>query len=109
MFIYLLSLCLSEALDTPASVTITGRTALTLSRTRNRLCFRRPTWPSSTCSRRIRRKRSKRSASGLNTRPQDPQQKRPPRSTEMQTNPKDYVSIAPHFFTAYDAPDVDRV
>src|SRR5580698_6516806 len=40
------------------------------SRMQNRFSFRRPTWRSSTCSRRIRRKRSKRSASGLNTRPQ---------------------------------------
>src|SRR5579859_8019620 len=78
MFIYLLSLCLSEALDTPASVTTTGRTVLTLSRTRNRFSFRRPTWPSSTCSRRIRRKRSKRSVSGLNTRPQISPTKAPP-------------------------------
>src|ERR1700676_4661824 len=75
MFIYLWSLCLSGALDTPASVTTTGRMALTLSRTRNRFSFRRPTLPSSTCSRRTRRKRSKRSASGLNTRPRRSQKK----------------------------------
>src|ERR1700690_1289982 len=79
MFIYLLSLCLSEALDTPASVTITGRPALTLSRTRNRFSFRRPTLPSNTCSRRTRRKRSKHSANGLNTRPRRSQKKAIPK------------------------------
>ncbi|MGB9473320.1 MAG: aldehyde dehydrogenase family protein [Candidatus Acidiferrum sp.] len=51
--------------------------------------------------------RSKRSASGLNTRPQRSPTKRPPRSTEMKTNAKDYVSIAQQFFTAYDAHEVD--
>src|SRR5580658_5530714 len=73
---------------------------------RNRYSFRRPTWPSSTCSRRIRMKRSKRSASGLNTRAQDPD-KSDPRSIEMKGNAKDYVSTAQQFFTAYDAHDVD--
>src|ERR1700722_19421714 len=61
---------------------------------RNRFSYRRPTWPSSTCSRRIRRRRSKRSASGLNTRAQDRRQKRPQRSIEMKGNAKDYVSTA---------------
>src|SRR5208282_2366663 len=56
---------------------------------------------------RIRRRRSKRSASGLNTRAQDPLQKRPQRSIEMKGNAKDYVSTAQQFFTAYDAHDVD--
>jgi hypothetical protein len=51
--------------DIPALVTTTARPGLTPSRMRNRFSFRRPTWPSSTCSRRIRRKRSTRSASGL--------------------------------------------
>src|ERR1700722_10274768 len=74
---------------------------------RNRFSYRRPTWPSSTCSRRIRRKRSKRSASGLNTRAQDPRQKRPQRSIEVKGNAKDYLSTAQQFFTAYDAHDVD--
>src|SRR5277367_1698253 len=78
-----------------------------LSRTRNRFSFRRPTSPSNTCSRRTRRKRSKRSASGLNTRAQDPRQKRPQRSIEMKGSAKDYVSTAQQFFTAYDAHDVD--
>src|SRR5271167_3651538 len=107
MFIYLWSPCLSEALDTPASATITGKTALTLSRTRNRFSFRRPTLPSSTYSRRTRRKRSKRSASGLNTRPRRSRKKAIQRSTELKKNAKDYVSIAQQFFTAYDAHDVD--
>src|SRR5580658_8085334 len=62
--------CPLEASDIPALVTTTARPGLTPSPMRNRFSFRRPTWPSSTCSRRIRRKRSKRSASGLNTRPQ---------------------------------------
>src|SRR6202142_4485969 len=74
---------------------------------RNRFSFRRPTWPSTPCSRRIRRRRSKRSASGLNTRAQDPRQKRPQGSIEMKGNAKDYVSTAQQFFTAYDAHDVD--
>src|SRR5579863_4384498 len=74
---------------------------------RNRSSFPRPTWPLSTCSRRIRRRRSKRSGSGLNTRPQDPRQKRHQRSIEMKGNAKDYVSTAQQFFTAYDAHDVD--
>src|SRR5580700_6348739 len=64
-------------------------------------------WPLSTSSRRIRRRRSKRSASGLNTRAQDPRQKRPQRSIEMKGNAKDCVSTAQRFFTAYDAHDVD--
>src|SRR6202030_4121548 len=78
-----------------------------LSRTRNGSSFRRPTWPSNTCSRRTRRKRSRRSTSGLNTRPQRSPGKAPQRSTEMKTNAKDYVSAAQQFFTAYDAHDVD--
>jgi len=43
----------------------------------------------------------------LNTRAQDPRQKRPERSIEMKGNAKDYVSTAQQFFTAYDAHDVD--
>src|ERR1700676_2733 len=74
---------------------------------RNRFSFRRPTWPSNTLSRRIRRKKSKRSASGLNTRPQRSPTKATQRSTETKTNAKDYVSTAQQFFAAYDAHDVD--
>src|SRR5580704_1592345 len=84
-----------------------ARPALTLSRTRNRFSFRRPTLRSSTCSRRTRRKRSKRSGNGLNTRPRRSQRKAIQRSTELKKNAKDYVSIAQQFFTAYDAHDVD--
>ena len=58
------------------SVTTTGRPGSMLSPTRNRSSFRRPTWPSNTCSRRTRTKRSRRSASGLNTRPQRSRKKR---------------------------------
>src|SRR5260370_16786921 len=70
-------------------------------------CFRRGTYQLTTCPRRIRRRRSKRSASGLDTRAQDPRQKRPQRSIEMKRNAKDYVSTAQQFFAAYDAHDVD--
>src|SRR5260370_10710472 len=70
-------------------------------------CFRRGTYQLTTCPRRIRRRRSKRSASGLNTRAQDPRQKRPQRSIEMKRNAKDYVSTAQQFFAAYDPHDVD--
>src|SRR5580658_8703031 len=60
--------CPLEGSDIPVWVTTTARPGLTLSRTRNQFLFRRPTWPSNTCSRRTRRKRSRHSASGLNTR-----------------------------------------
>src|SRR5580658_9944103 len=74
---------------------------------RSRSCSRRQTWRSSICFRLTQRRKSKRSANGLNTSHKDSQPKRPPRSAEMKKNSNDYVSIAEQFFTAYDAHDVD--
>src|ERR1700733_11990098 len=74
---------------------------------RSRFCSRRQTWQSSICSRLTQRKKSKRSANGLNTRPQRFPTEATRRCTEMKTSAKDYVSAAQQFFTAYDAHDVD--